>query len=128
VTACSSWERDFEAFQIQVKQGVDPQKLQDWAVPIIQGHNPKYQIPKEDIPIAMVDLPDFLKKLSPSGPEMAVLCKSDTSDKNVIMIAWGGGFGHWGLLVGEPDFVASNDNSKSVVRWVDGIYFFKQTR
>jgi hypothetical protein len=128
VTACSSWKHDFQEFQQQVKQRVNPQELQDWATPIIQGHNAKYRLHAESTAIQLNDLPSSLKSIGPTGPEMAFLSESNGSDKTAIYVAWGGGFGHWGLVIGEKDFTLSNDNVKTVVRWVDGIYFFKQTK
>lgn len=131
VTACSTWEHNFQVFQQQVKQGINPQELQDWATPIIQGHNAKYPLHHgaEFTFIKLEDLPSSLKTIGPTGPEMAFLSESESgiSGQFNITVMWGGGFGHWGLIIGEKHLVLSN-NTESVVHWVDGIYFFKQTK
>jgi hypothetical protein len=41
-----------------------------------------------------------------------------------VQVAYGGGFGHWGLYVGYPTLVEKSDQNFHIVRWKPGIYFW----
>jgi hypothetical protein len=49
--------------------------------------------------------PDSLKEL---GLSYTLYFYSDAEGKQVIYIVWGGGFGHWGLLIGSSNLNESN--------------------
>ena len=101
---------------------VDPQKLQEWAVPVIAGHKNGFEVPIEEVP-------DFLKKIDGGGPTSAFVSTWSTANGRSLVITWGDGFGHWGIVVGNKDFVMSGDNTFThVSKWVQGVYFFNQTK
>jgi len=83
-------------FQKKAKQSVSPEEIRDWAAPLLQRKDPKYQNHPEDTLIEIADMPMFLKSIEAGGPETAFLCYEDDGKKSYIIVAWGGGFGHWG--------------------------------
>jgi hypothetical protein len=89
----------------------DPQKLQDWAVPIIKEHQSYYQIP-------YTNWPDFLKVKN--GPSSAWIAGWTTIKGNAVVIEWG----YKAIIVGDKNFVMTDkDLGRPVIQWVPGIYF-----
>jgi hypothetical protein len=43
-----------------------------------------------------------------------------------VSIIWGGGFHHWGVLVGPPTFRAESNQGQWVRRWRDGVYGYQE--
>jgi hypothetical protein len=119
LTSCG-WGTEFKAFQQQVKMGVNPQELQDWAAPMLDGRDATQHELKVE------DLPSSVRKIGQSGPEMVFLENDPDSEKSCVVIFWGGGFGHWGLMVGKKSFITSDAKTSAVVRWIDGVYFFHE--
>jgi hypothetical protein len=46
-----------------------------------------------------------------------------------MFISWGGGFGHWGLIVGDSACIMEDRMpDRPIFNWVSGVYFFEQTK
>jgi len=58
-------------FQKKAKQSVTPEEIRDWAAPLLQRKDPKYQNHPEDTLIEIADMPMFLKSIEAGGPETA---------------------------------------------------------
>jgi hypothetical protein len=73
-----------------------------------------------DISVIVVEMPDAASShsLGPGlRPGMAI----------AVSIAYGGGFLHWGAVVGPPGFVSNNDEmTTNYYRWANGVYGFVQ--
>ena len=114
---CNSRQKSFQDFQSTIKQSVDPQKLQEWAKPIIAAHDVGFELP-------IKDFPTILKMTN--GPSSAFISYCDKGGK-ALFISWGGGFGHWGIIVGESNCIVQDKYPDRPIRdWVPGVYFFTQ--
>jgi hypothetical protein len=112
-------ERDFEKFQADVKQSIDVGQLREWAIPIIKQRDNGYDIANDKIP-------SWIKKVDPDEYPTAFVADRNAEGKTVVVI-WGGGFGHWGLIVGETNLAIAADLSWQLdVKWVPGVYFFME--
>jgi len=50
----------------------------------------------------------------------------DGDEKRHVSIIWGGGFHHWGILVGPPAFHTESNETQCVYRWRDGVYGYHE--
>jgi hypothetical protein len=117
LVGCDPDEAKFEAKARSVI--VDPQKLQDWALPIIKEHNVGYEIP-------YTNWPAFL--LVSNGPSSAWVAGWTTIKTNAVIVAWGGGFGHRVVIVGDKNFViTTNEMGRPVIQWIPGVYIVPKT-
>jgi hypothetical protein len=90
-------------FAAAVKQVIDPDQLQKWAVSTLKESKPD----SSEIPLNTVPGPIRNLRSNNSQIEYA-LCSPGTSPKDsYIVLMWGGGFGHWGIDVGAPSFRAT---------------------
>jgi hypothetical protein len=108
-------------------------EIQAWATNLLR--RPEEQIPRsprDHQRIASIALPDLLRRpsrLLPMLPTDRVYLESGPSQDRWIRIEWGGGFGHWGLLVGAraaktaPN--VSTDGLTSRRLW-DGVYYWSE--
>lgn len=105
-----------KAFINETKKIVtDPNLLQEWAVTQLSRHDVGYEIPEEE-------WPTFLRVKG--GPTSAWIAGWSTVKGNAVIVAWGGGFGHVGLIVGSKDFVITSEDFKSPVsQWIPGVFF-----
>jgi hypothetical protein len=112
-------EKDFREFQKQAKKSLNPNELQNWAVPIIAQHDKGYRIPNEE-------LPSSVRKIGQAGNVVGLVSEWAGTKPKVLIIYWGGGFGTWGLIVGERNYAGPREDSNSrVVPWSPGVYFFR---
>jgi len=117
LAGCDSRKTDFQAFQTKVKQSINPQKLREWAIPIMAKHDVGFEITVEDLP-AYVRIEN--------GPSSAFVSDCDRGGK-ALFLTWGGGFGHRGLIIGDVTCVVENKyRDRQVIGWSPGIYFFDQ--
>jgi len=106
---------DYKAFEKRMKDFVEPKGLQEWAVAILRTHQVGYEIPKSE-------WPSFLTVTN--GPSSAWIAGWTTVKERAVFVAWGNGFGHTGLIVGEKTFVITEEDLNSpVVQWIPGVYF-----
>jgi unsaturated rhamnogalacturonyl hydrolase len=111
------YKTETRAFLERIKAKHTAKEIQDWAQKLLDVHKDDkrpFQMPRGETPAFIVELDP------PSRPFVTVFPKSSVS------IDWGGGFGHWGLMVG-----ASNPPSNSTlytIEWVPGIYAYQTTQ
>jgi len=120
LAGCSDLKDDSAEFQKEIKLKVDPYELQGWATLLVDGKNPAYA---STVPftIKKSDLPSSVRTVGKFGPEFAGLSKDAGASDAAVTIIWGGGFGHWGLVVGKPGFVMSNSDVMVASKWIDGV-------
>lgn len=100
-----------EEFAAQVKSMVNPDELQSWATNILS----KTPITnKGTVDVKQEDIPKYVRGIyKDEPPEFVEVVSDDTS--SYVLIAYGGGFGHWGLYVGYPSFTEKSDQNFYVV-------------
>lgn len=119
---CDSQNKKLDSFEGEVKQTVDPVRVQEWALPIIESHENGYELPVDS-------LPDSLKKVHNGGPSSAFVSAWNGTNNDCLAISWGGGFGHHGIIVGRKDFsIPKQDSFELIDAWTPGVYFFWQTK
>jgi hypothetical protein len=117
-----SMNRDENDFQENVEKQVNPIELQKWAQQMIVAHPIESRSGDYEIPVR--ELPVSLRSFGKLKPEMAFVSQQGPDAKPAVVIFWGGGFGHWGLIVGDKDLRMSSDQNETDSQWIDGVYFF----
>jgi hypothetical protein len=112
----------------RLEKDVDSQELQSWALKELSSH--WNRIDDEGVEHQIVkDLPVSVKRLSGSLPGMWPVIV--VTDEPHLEFVWGGGFGNWGILVGDKDFSPLKgefDTSHCrFLKWRPGIYVFVRT-
>jgi hypothetical protein len=103
--------------RLRVAYSSDLDELQDWAEVIIAM--PDEELTEEKRGVIEIDNPpDFVKQLG----ARYVYVSGQTPEQRHVTITWGGGFHHWGILIGGPAFKACSDSSRWVFRWRAGVY------
>ena len=110
-------KRAYEAFVDSAKKTVDPIRLQQEAVVLLK----KYPIGKE---IPQGELPTELKNLPGQPPIDVRIGVWSGSPGGALMITWGNGFAHWGVIIGDEAFELPNVDYLSVTMWSSGVGFF----
>jgi len=108
----NDYKTETRLFLQRVKAKTDPQQLQDWARTVLEEH-------KSDgaFFLSPSNVPSFVLNLDPPiEPTIRVVPPSD------VTIFWGGGFGFWGLFVG--DGKVPDNRVVYSIEWVPGIYAF----
>ena len=103
-----------------IEQTVDPETLRSWATNLLVEYPPN---------VTNIDLdsevPESLKRIWTRGTPHVSLKPAGASEAEHVDIVWGSGvLGHWGLLIGSPNFVAIDPRMKKRL-WKAGIYFFE---
>ena len=121
LAGCSSQsDRDFQSFQKNAKETVDPLKLQEWFL-FVSTNRENYKIQEQNVPF-------WIKKidLGAHAPPTAIVCVRTSETEKTVCISWGGGFEQWGFIVGDKNFkIQDHYSSMRYVLWVPGVYFFK---
>jgi len=112
LAGCDSREEKFMAW---VKQSpIDPHKLQEWAIPQIQEHKVGYEYPPKDWPAYL---------LITNEPSSVYIAGWSDLKEHAVYVSWGGGFGHWGIVVGNTNFVMTDEGpGRPVFQWIPGVY------
>jgi len=99
------------------------EQLQAWAVDILE--KPQNEVVDGDSMSRIKEeaLSKQVRRLYP-----AYVFVASTSEENGphIRIIWGGGFHHWGILVGPPTFHTVSNEGQCVYRWRDGVYGYHE--
>lgn len=98
------------------------EQLQVWAVDILE--KPRDEIVGNDS-LGRIKK-DFLSKQVQRFSSRNIYIASGAEDEQHIRIIWGGGFHHWGILVGSPTFQTTSDDRQCVYRWRDGVYGYHE--
>lgn len=106
-----------------VEKSVGENELRSWALAAIYVDSKSAQDSYHK-----VGCPQFLQNVWKRGLPSIYVREARGDEKAHVMIAWGSGFmGHWGLLVGAPDFVPVAPGVQ-VRKWKEGIYFWRDFR
>ena len=117
---CADPYPQFPVFVREVKAAVQPEELRAWAVQVMKGRAPGDFIDEREVL-------DAMKGIGGKGPHSVFVARTEGGRNNAVDLCWGSGFGHWGLIVGEMDFVITSDDPKHrVTAWVPGIYFYRE--
>ncbi len=104
-------------FQISVKASADVGALQHWALSVLRTNDPGSLFYVDKIPgLNRVES----QPISCGG--------SNENGKKMLALAWGGGFGHWGLIIGDSNAIVVSTETMDVIPWQPGIYFFRETK
>ena len=110
------------------RKAIDPAELQQWATSALQAYqlnNGNYTIPTNTIPASLRNL----QSEDSTYEDISIDAdKSLPPESRSVWVTWGGGFGHWGMAVGTPDFKAISDDANYFIQWKPGIYFWCQMR
>lgn len=118
-----SVETDDSKFETKIKATVNPDELQAWATNLIAEVSTRKG---ESFVVKQPDIPKWAGKIyegQGEGVEGDVSVERSDEGTYVRMI-YGGGFGHWGLAVGDPKLVLTDTSSWHGRLWKPGIYFW----
>jgi hypothetical protein len=113
-----------------VKKAANPSELQHWAMSIMQEGTQSnwFEISKIRIPVGIGTL------ASDGSPLQQAFCEGVSNEHRTVLLVWGGGFGHWGILIGSPSFRigspsyrVDHGDDNYYVEWKPGLYFWHQT-
>jgi hypothetical protein len=101
-------------FLERVKSRATSAALQEWAAAVLLAYRNAAVL--DDLPDA--DVPPFVRELDPpTAPRVLIVPDSH------VMLDWGGGWGHWGLAVGPPNY-KSEAELLFTIEWVPGIFAY----
>jgi len=104
-------------FAKHVKKTISAATLQTWAT--------NYLSTASDGPTTNLNLPDTVLRISSEQQPRTWAGCSDSGVK-YLELMYGGGFGHWGLVVGPTNFIFNPTSDLYVLGWVPGIYFWRE--
>jgi len=107
-----------DKFAAQVKSSVNPDELQSWATNLIAKTPVSSPGGVEE-----KDVPNYVRAIyKDDPPEFVEIQHGDGG--SYVQIAYGSGFGHWGLYVGFTNLEMKSDENFYVVQWKPGIFFW----
>lgn len=108
-----------QKFFDRVKQRTTYLELQTWATNVLA----KYAGTTETQIVASNEVPRFVQDLDPPlRPVVRVFPKTETTE-TFVMIDWGSGWGHWGILAGRETF-SPTELDLYVIKWERGVFVF----
>lgn len=109
----------FLGFHHEIEGKISPNELYSWA----SGVRTRFAKQDEVVMLPAQEIPGFLKILwSHRTPSILV---SPLSETNLIVdIYYGGGFGHWGLIVGHENLRMTSDGELIFAQIAPGIYAY----
>jgi hypothetical protein len=113
-------ESNWEAFRRRVEASVDPHELQS-----LLQEQVKDKTPGRHFGVSIAAFPKSVASLRPSQAQVFVAQRPTDS---YVTVVYGGGFGHWGLLVGGDNFTPVSSTSIAYSHWTNRVWFFRETR
>lgn len=110
-----SYKAATRRFLNEVKTNLNPEELVAWANDEIRKPHDNAMIRQEALPKSVTDAWPGSSKA-----QWGLLNNSN------VCIVWGGGFGHWGLKIGDPSTYL-NDGTYNIM-WTTNIYVWHQTQ
>ena len=105
----------FADLGLRMRYGSKIDRLQAWAESYLQAHDGA-------LDSRSVELLGIPKDLAISN---VVYASGTTSNDRHLTFVWGGGFGHWGLLIGPKTYRTKTNGG--CYKWRDGVYSFNGT-
>jgi hypothetical protein len=109
-----------QEFRNELRQSVSPSELQEWAMTEIARADGQS--------VELRTAPSFLRVIRDGPPSYLVVKPGQESGEPYVLVAWGGGFGHWGLKAGSSSFRAIDDASNYHLEWEPGLYAWHEIR
>ena len=103
-------KRDDELFQSAVQRQITPGEL-------VRAYEQAAAEGVSDLSLIR------LNSVAKQKPSFSML--EDNKGSMVIGIEWGGGFGHWGILIGPPDWVPAMGEVWQLKNWTNQVFFFR---
>ena len=110
--------QNYDIFKEEMYCNVDPAKLRKEFQCLLCAYGPGDSVPDNLIhPI--------IARLSMAKPSMVYIGRWEDAPGAVVVISYGSGFGHWGLVVGSEDY-APPRKEKGILfqKWADGVFFY----
>jgi hypothetical protein len=107
----------------RLNHDVDSQELRKWAESELSKHWDGRRDQSTDSQIEN-DLPVAIRTLSRWPPNVSVEILEGDVVVPHLGIVWGSGFGHWGILLANPDFVPPSVPGYYFSKWRPGIYVY----
>ncbi len=113
-----TYEKERNKMANELKAVISPMALQVWAINVLRTKSPNEELIEGDLPREILN--------TGRGKPYAIVLYDEENMRTCIMISWGSGFGHQGLLIGDKDFKKMSNNSLSLIEWAPGVYVFAQ--
>lgn len=124
-TGCSrdaGYIQNLRRFRENTEARISADALQSWATNLLAT----YGTDRTDwIPTAKAT--PLIMAISTQSP--AIQVGRDPSGHGTVVLMYGGGFGHWGLLVGEPNLpMPMRSHDLHYEAWRPGVYFWAESK
>lgn len=109
----TDFKTETRQFMERIKAKHQPEELLAWAQKLMEAHKDDkgpYYMPHEEKPAFILILDP------PFEPYVTVFPGSH------VMVDWGGGFGHWGLIVATTH--APDNPMLYTIEWMPGVYVY----
>jgi hypothetical protein len=107
-------------FLDRVKQRFTASALQAWAAKLLDVHRES----DASIDLYGLQVPEFIRGIDPPyTPRVIVLSGRLKPPAPCVLIDFGGGFGHWGLIIGADGFRPPEDWNY-LIEWKPGVYVY----
>jgi len=106
-----------QGFLERVSSEISPESLRSWALVVIHSNEGKGYLSVND------ELPLFLRHNTYRAVRDATLLGDE--HRRYVNIEFGGGFIHWGLMVGDETFIFPSDGPKYIRVWRPGIFAYQ---
>jgi hypothetical protein len=106
---------DTQEFLERIKKNHSPTELQVSAQGVLDTHINE----KEQFYLPSNEIPDFILHLDPPIEPFVIV-----HPKSYVTIAWGGGFGLWGLFVAPSNSSFPDNSAIYVIEWAPGVQAF----
>ena len=103
-------KRDDDLFQATVQQQITPGEL-------VRAYEQAAAVGVSGLSLIR------LNSVAKQKPSFSML--EDNKGSMVVGIEWGGGFGHWGILIGPHGWVPAMDEVWQLKNWTNQVFFFR---
>ena len=110
-----------KGFLARVDRECNESEVRQWALDFMKTNKAKSS---RDYVNDADSIPDFVRRIYPfeREPEFRWSIEKDDGHE-YLSIYWGGALpGHWGIDIGQPDFLRTSNNRLYVLEWKPGIY------
>lgn len=109
------YKEETQEFFERIKSVRKPEDLQTWALEVLKNHRDK----NEPFYLDRREIPDSILHLDPPLEPFVIV-----NPRSSVTVAWGGGFGLWGLYLADSNSVCREDRSVYVLDWAPGVQVF----